>query len=62
MIICGSYVFELSVGKDMKEKNNNDKRRIPTYLLAYLLALIVKELRISVEQGRVVRTFNIIKH
>ena len=55
-------MFELSVGKDMKEKNNNDKRRIPTYLLAYLLALIVKELRISVEQGRVVRTFNIIKH
>ena len=26
MVICGSYMFEISVNKDMK-KNNNDKRR-----------------------------------
>ena len=53
-------MFEFSVSKDMKKKI--DKRRIPTYLLAYLLTLIVKELKISVEQGRVVTTLNIIKH
>ena len=29
-----------------KNKNNNDKRIIPTYLLAYLLTLIVKELKL----------------
>ena len=45
---------EFSVGKDMKKKNNNDKRRIPTHLLAYLLTSIFKELKICVEQGRVV--------
>jgi len=28
----------------------------------YVLTLIVKELKISVEQGRVVTTLNIIKH
>ena len=57
MVTCGSYNFEFS--EDMKK---NDKQRIPTYLLAYLLTLIVKELKISVEQDRVVRTLNIIKH
>ena len=51
-------MFEFSVGKDMKVTNNNDKRRIPTYLLT----LIIKELNISVEQGRVVTTLNIVKH
>ena len=54
MIICESYMFEFSVSKD----DNSDKRRI----LAYLLALIIKELKFSVEQGRVVTTLNIIKH
>jgi hypothetical protein len=59
MVICGSYMFEFSVDKDMKDyKNNNDKRRISTYLLT----LIVKGLKISVEQGRVVKALNIIKH
>ena len=37
-------MFESIVNKDMK-KNNNDERRI----LKYLLALIVKELKINVE-------------
>jgi hypothetical protein len=50
-------MFELS--KDMKK--NIDKMRISTYLLAYILALIVKK-KISVEQGRVVITLYIIKH
>jgi hypothetical protein len=31
------------------QKTKNDKRRIPTYILAYLLTLIVKELKIRVE-------------
>jgi hypothetical protein len=43
-------------------KINNDKRRIPTYLLAYLLTLNVKNMKISVEEGRVVATLDIIKH
>jgi hypothetical protein len=34
MVICGSYIFEFSVSKGMKQKNNNN-RRIPTYLLAF---------------------------
>ena len=54
-------MFDFSVNKDIK-KNNNDKKRIPTYLLAYLLTLIVKKLKINVEQGGVVTTLNIIKH
>jgi len=55
-------MFEFSIRKDMGKKNNNDKRRIPTYLLILCLTLIVKELKISVEQGRVVITLNMIKH
>ena len=55
-------MFEFRVSKDMEKKNNNDKRRIPTYLLANLLTLIIKELKISVEHGRVLTTSNIIKH
>jgi len=55
-------MFESSVSKDTK-KNNNYKRRIPTYLLALCLILIyVKKLRISVEQGKMVTTLNIIKY
>ena len=50
-------MFEFSVGKDTKI-NNIDKRKNPTYLLT----LIIKELKIIVEQGRVVTTLNIIKH
>lgn len=46
-----------------KKNYDNDKRRIPTYHLAYLLTLVVKELlRIHIEHGRVVPTLYIIKH
>jgi len=62
MIMYESYVFEFSVSKHMKKKNNNDKKRIPTYLLTLCLTLTVKELNISVKQGRVVTTLNIINH
>ena len=37
------YMFDFSVNKDIKI-NNNDKRRISTYLLT----LIIKELKINV--------------
>ena len=58
MVMCGSYMFEFSVSEDMKKKYNIDKRRIP----AYLLTLIVRKLKISVEQGRMATILNIIKH
>ena len=65
MVICGSYVHEFSVSKDMK-KNNNDKRRrevaVGKVAVHLRLTLIIKELEISVEQDRVVTTLNIIKH
>ena len=42
MVICGSYMLELNVRKDMKKKfNNYDKRKFPTDLLAYLSTLNV---------------------
>jgi hypothetical protein len=42
--------------------NNNNKRRIPTHLLENILTLVIKELKISVEQGTVVKTLNLNKH
>jgi hypothetical protein len=65
MVICESYMHEFSVSKDMK-KDNNDKRRMEVAagkVAAHsCLTPIIKELRISVEQDRVVATLNIIKH
>jgi hypothetical protein len=65
MVICGSYMHKFGVGKDM-EKFYNEKRRkevavgkVPAHLC---LTLIIKELKLSVEQDRVVTTLNIIKH
>jgi len=53
-------MLEFNVSKDMiktkNKKTNNGNRRILTYLLALCLTLIVKEFKISVEQGRVVTT------
>jgi hypothetical protein len=58
-------MHEINVSKDMK-KINNDKRRKEVAVgkvAAYLcLTLIIKELKISVEQDRVVTTLNIVKH
>jgi len=45
MVIYESYMFEFSVSKDTKKKKNNDKKRIPTYLLTLCLTQIVKELK-----------------
>ena len=52
-------MFEFSASKYMYI--NNDRRSIPTYLLAYILTPIVKEIENGVEQGREVTTLNIIK-
>ena len=58
-------MHKFSVNKDMK-KIHNDKRRKEVAVgkvEAHLcLTLIIKELKISVEQDRVVTTLNIIKH
>ena len=48
MIICGIYMFEFSVSKDIK-LNNSVNMRIPTYIEAYLLTLIIKDMKISVQ-------------
>ena len=60
MVKCESYMFEFSVSKHMKRRRSkSDNMRIPTFILTYLLTLIVKELKISVEQGRVVRASSV---
>ena len=57
-------VHEFSVNKDMEKKINNDKRRKEVAIrkvAAHLcLTLIIKLVKISVEQDRVVKTLNII--
>ena len=55
MVICGSYMFEFNVSKDMKKKDII--KEVATHLC---LTLIFKELKIIVEQGRVVTTLNIL--
>ena len=65
MVICGSYMHEYSVSRDM-EKINNDKRRKEVAIgkvVAHLcLTLIIKELKINNEHDRVVKTLNVIKY
>ena len=59
-------MHNFSVSKDMKKKINNDKRRkevVVRKVAAHLnLTIIIKELKISVEQGRMVTTLNTIEH
>ena len=57
-------MFLFSVSKDMKYIYIYiyDKRRISTYLLENILTLIIKQLKIGVEQGTVVTTINLNKH
>ena len=41
MVICGGYMFEFSVSKDIKKiQSNNDKIKKLAYFLAYLIILI----------------------
>ena len=62
MVICESYMFELTVSKDMKKKDII--REVAAGKVAAHLCLIfnVNKLKTSVEHGRVVVTLNIIKH
>ena len=53
-------MFGFIVSKVMENQNNNDKRIIPAQHIFWYL--IVKDLKISVEQGSVVTTLNMIKH
>ena len=48
-VTCLNLVSVKTWKSNKLKQNNNDKRRIP----ACLLTLIVKEVKISVEQGRV---------
>jgi hypothetical protein len=58
-------MHKFSVSKNMRKKNNNDKRRrdmVVGKVVAHLcLTLIIKELKFSVEHDRVVTTLNTIK-
>jgi hypothetical protein len=64
MVICGSYRHAFSVSKDMREQNVKRRKEVAVRKVAahLCLTLIIKELKISVEQYRVVTTLNIIKH
>jgi hypothetical protein len=62
MVICGSYMFQLSVSKDMKKKEGIREVAIRKVAAHSCLTLITKELKINVVHGRVVTTLNIIKH
>ena len=55
-------MFEFSVGKDMKKGGYNKEVAVGNVAAHLCLTLIVKELKISVELGRVATTLNIIKH
>jgi ribosomal protein L23 len=59
MVLCGSYMFEFSVSKDMKKTMIKVEFQ---HIFNYLPTLIIKKLKIGVEQRRVVTTLTIIKH
>jgi hypothetical protein len=61
MVIYGSYMFEFSVSKDMTKKDIIREVAVGKVAAYLCRTLIVKELKISVEHGRVVTTLNIIK-
>ena len=62
MVICESYMFEFSVSEDVEKKDIIKEVVVGKVAIHLNLTLIVKELKISVEQSRVVTTLNIIKH
>jgi hypothetical protein len=61
MEICRSYIFEFSISEDVKEKIIWEVA-IGTVATHLCLALTVKELKINVEQDKMVTTLNTIKH
>ena len=60
MVVCGSYMYEFSVSKDMKKKEVLREVAVGKVVAHLCLILIVKELKISVEHGMVVTTLNMI--
>ena len=60
MIICGSYMFEFKVSKDMKNKDIIRLMALGKIVAHLYLTPIVKKSKINVEQGRVVTTLNIL--
>ena len=60
--IRGSYMFEFKVSKDMKKNDITREVAVGKVAAHLCLALIIKELKINVEQGRVVTTLNLINH
>jgi hypothetical protein len=61
MVMCGTYMFESSVSKDMNKKDIIREVVVGKVAACLCLTLIVKGLKISVKQGGVVTTLNIIK-
>ena len=55
-------MLEFSVSKDMKKKDIIREAAVGKLTAHLCLTLNVKELKLSVEHGRVVTTLNIIKH
>ena len=55
-------MFEFSVSKDMRKKDIIREVVVGKVATQICLILIVKEMKISVEQGRLVTTLNMIKH
>jgi hypothetical protein len=55
-------MFEFSVSKDMRTKDIIRKVAIGKVVTHLCLTLIIQELKISVEQGKVITTLNITKH
>jgi hypothetical protein len=55
-------MFEFNINKDMKKEYNKGSGTYMSVAAHICLTLFVKELKINVEQGRVVTSLNIIKH
>jgi hypothetical protein len=55
-------MFDFSVSKDMKKKDIIREVAVGKIVARLCLTIIVKDLKISVEHGRLVTTLNIIKH
>jgi len=62
MVIYGSHMFGFSVSKDMKKCFTRRKVAIGKVVAHLYLTIIVTELKIGIEQGRVVTTLYIIKY
>jgi hypothetical protein len=62
MAVCGYYMFEFTVSKDMKKKELIMEVAVGKVATHLCLITIIRKLKISVEQSRVVTKLNIIKH